>query len=86
MTQILDAALDLAQDGKPVFPVDPQTKHPLTVHGFHDASTDAQQIQAWWKQWPGAMIGIPTGPRAGVWVLDVDIDPAKGIDGPKSLA
>src|SRR5262249_37234942 len=27
------------------------------------------------------MIGVPTGPASGMWVLDIDIDPIKKIDG-----
>jgi hypothetical protein len=41
-------------------------------HGFHDASTDPRKIHAWWNRWPGANIGMPTGKRSGVFVLDVD--------------
>lgn len=32
------------------------------------------------------MLGVPTGPLFGHWVLDVDIDPEKGIDGSLGLA
>jgi hypothetical protein len=32
------------------------------------------------------MIGVPTGPRSGFWVLDVDVDQARGNDGRASLA
>src|SRR5262249_12001851 len=83
---IVDAALDYAKKNIPVFPVDPASKRPLITHGFLDATVDQQQICAWWKQWPKAMIGVPTGAASGVWILDSDIDPVKGIDGPKSLA
>jgi hypothetical protein len=44
-------------------------KHPLTLHGFKDATTDPEQIRAWWEQWPQANIGMATGP---VFVLDAD--------------
>ncbi len=47
-------------------------KHPRTPHGFKDATTDLAQIEAWWKQWPDANIGIPTGAASGLLVLDVD--------------
>jgi hypothetical protein len=29
-------------------------------------------VNAYWNRWPGANIGVPTGERSGVWVLDVD--------------
>jgi len=47
-------------------------KHPRTTHGFKDASTDAACIGSWWKQWPDANIGIPTGAASGLMVVDVD--------------
>lgn len=45
-------------------------KHPRTLHGLHDATTDAEAIRRWWRLWPGANVGITTG--AGLVVLDVD--------------
>ncbi len=76
MSNVLQsAALDHAARGWPVFPCNPETKSPLTSHGFKDASTDPKVINAWWARWPEAMIGVPTGEAIGAWVLDVD-DPA----------
>lgn len=49
-------------------------KHPRTRRGFHDASVGLEQIEAWWRQWPDANIGVATGATSGVWVLDVDPD------------
>ncbi len=46
-------------------------KHPRTAHGFHDAATEASQIQRWWTQWPNTNIGLRTGD--GIIVLDVDV-------------
>ena len=69
------AALEQAACGWPVFPCHPQTKKPLTEHGFKDASTDPRLVASWWRRWPSAMIGVPTGPAINAWVLDVD-DPA----------
>lgn len=48
-------------------------------HGLYDATTSADIVAAWWRQHPGANIGIPTGGR---WdVIDVD-----GPQGFQSLA
>lgn len=47
-------------------------KHPRTAQGFKDASDREAVIQTWWQQWPIANIGIPTGGRNGLIVLDVD--------------
>lgn len=67
----LAAALAYADIGLPVFPCDP-SKRPLTEHGFTDASRDPAMIAGWWKRWPVAMIGMPTGEPSGIWALDVD--------------
>lgn len=69
---LVDAALEHASKGWPVFPCHPDTKRPLTAHGFKDASTDARVITGWWSKWPNAMIAVPTGSAIGAWVLDVD--------------
>lgn len=64
----------------PVFPLKPRAKEPLTKHGFQDAALDEEIIRGWWKKWPEANIGIPTG--VAFWALDVD--PRHGGD--ESLA
>lgn len=51
-------------------------KHPRTPRGCLDATTDADQIRAWWSQWPDANVGVATG--GGLVV--VDIDPRHGGD------
>jgi hypothetical protein len=74
----LAAALAYATHGLPVFPCrnDPanpaQHKKPLTKHGFKDATTDADAIRRWWRRWPNALIGLPTGASSGVAALDLD--------------
>jgi len=81
-TTALDHALAFADIGWPAFPCSPQTKAPLVVRGLYSASTDVATIHRWWRQWPDAMIGLPTGSPTGVWVLDVDLKD----DGPAQLA
>ena len=68
---LLEAALHYAELGYPVFPCEPGGKHPLTEHGFKDATTDAEQIAAWWKDRPNANIGLAT---AGMLVLDEEAE------------
>lgn len=69
------AAKVYARHGVPVFPCAPGEKHPLIrdSRGFHDATTDLDQVQAWWDVTPRANIGIPTGAGSGVVVVDVDV-------------
>ncbi|MCL2707459.1 MAG: bifunctional DNA primase/polymerase, partial [Dehalococcoidia bacterium] len=85
MNAVLEYALMLAAKGIPVFPCKPD-KRPYTQHGFKDASTDPEQIKAWWAQYPKAMIGMPTGKASGVWVLDIDAaKEGETVDGYASL-
>ena len=79
---LLKAALPYARRGVPVFPCEPGGKRPLTYNGFWDASADPRRVEAWWSRWPEANVGIPTGERSGLLVLDVD----PGAGGPESLA
>ena len=41
--------------------------------GFHDASTDPDEITRLWRHWPGPLIGVRCGIASGVSVLDIDI-------------
>lgn len=67
----LDAALYYVRYLQwPVFPL--RGKEPLTNRGFYDATMQEAQIRQWWHTWPDANIGMPTGERSGVVVLDVD--------------
>ena len=83
VNHIMTEALSLARLGMPVFPCRPN-KVPYVTGGFKSATTGEEQIRAWWAQWPEAMVGVPTGPASGFWVLDID---CKGdVDGFASLA
>lgn len=67
------AARSLAAAGVPVFPCVAEGKRPLTRRGFLDASSDPEQVAAWWSRTPNANIGIPTGAPSGAVVVDVDV-------------
>jgi hypothetical protein len=47
-------------------------KHPLIPGGTRGASVDVTQVARWWAHWPRAGVGIVTGARSGLVVLDVD--------------
>lgn len=74
----LTGALEWAAQGYAVFPCinrpgNDLHKAPLTGRGgFHNATTDKAQIEAWWRTHPDALIGVPTGTSTGIAVLDLD--------------
>jgi hypothetical protein len=84
----LKYALEYAQRGWPVLPLHTPDergrcscrkgdcksvgKHPRTMNGLKDATTDEATISRWWGMWPDANIGIRTGAESGIVVLDVD--------------
>jgi putative DNA primase/helicase len=73
VSAIGDAALAYAARGWAVFPcwwMGPSRKLPITKHGYKDATTEPRVITAWWRRWPRALIGTPTG--HGFVVLDID--------------
>jgi hypothetical protein len=73
-TILPDAALGYAAQGWLVFPCKPSGKEPLTPRGLKDATTDHEQVNAWWATWPTANIGVRTGPESGLLVVDIDAD------------
>jgi len=82
-----DIAKKYASLGWPVFPLHSITdsgrcscrencpspgKHPRTVHGVKQATTDPLVINNWFQSWPDANIGIATGKASGLVVFDFD--------------
>ncbi len=74
------AALLYAKMGLPVIPLAGKIPHKDT-HGYKDGTTDEQTIKKWWKRWPNSNVGIVTGKRSRIAVLDID----KKNDGYESL-
>jgi hypothetical protein len=70
------AAIRYATLGIPVFPCVPGGKQPLTPHGFHDATSSAQVVHDWWQHNPDANIGLPTGNKTEILVVDIDVHSA----------
>ncbi|MGF1463258.1 MAG: bifunctional DNA primase/polymerase, partial [Maricaulaceae bacterium] len=82
----LSVALDYAEIGVPVFPCNDRSpqrgggslvKWGKGVDGhpnlkMRKATTDPDTIKAWWRRWPFAVPGFPTGRTSGLAVLDLD--------------
>ena len=68
----LDAALRYV--GKLDIPIYPRPggRFIKGSNGWKDATRDLDQIEAWWVEYPDALIAMPTGPVSGIVVLDID--------------
>lgn len=78
-SRLHQAALDYAAQGIPVFPCIVNGKKPAVgAGGFHLATTDIAQINAWWTARPNYNIGTEPGRRDR---LVVDLDTKNGADG-----
>ena len=70
---LLDAALEWAEHGVPVFPTG-DDKRPLTKNGFFDASTDPTEIKRMFTEAGPRLHGIGgrMGADAGIFAIDAD--------------
>lgn len=77
--RMLSAALAYAQRGWFIFPLQAGTKGSvedgrsshLLDRGHKAASSDPEQIRAWWQKWPDANIGLNLS-RSGLVAIDID--------------
>ena len=76
MSQLLEAALEYADKGWPIFPCR-KNKQPYTDSGVLEATTNRKRIREWWERWPMANIGLDVG---GAGMVAVDIDPGADYD------
>src|SRR5262245_26873249 len=91
--ELVDATLDYAARQWAIIPLHDVTqgycscgnchcptpgKHPRIPDWLNTASIDPAQIRQWWATWPYANVGILTGERSDLAVLDVD--PRNGGD------
>lgn len=69
---LIEQACGYADLGLEIFPVNPQDKTPLVSQ--LGATCDLDTIEAWWSQWPQALIGHRISPLHVV----LDVDPRHG--------
>ncbi|MGJ4997832.1 bifunctional DNA primase/polymerase [Bradyrhizobium sp. HKCCYLS3077] len=88
----LHAALALVEHGFHVFParIDGKVKRGFTsgkrTNGNRWGHTnDPALAERYWRRWPDAAIGIPTGGVNRIFVVDVDTKVGHGVDGIASL-
>ncbi len=81
---MLEEALAYASQGFHIFPILPGQKRPLTQNGFKDATTDPEQIRAWWLAHPTANIGWHLD-ASGLCAVDLDIGAPMGLDLPATM-
>jgi len=90
MTDMLKVALSVVRGlGLPAFPcretLDEKgkvRKSPYTKNGYKAASKNEEQIRLWWRRFPNALVGVPTGPSTGILVVDIDQSSHKDGEAP----
>jgi hypothetical protein len=68
-----EASADFVSLGFKVFPLVPGRKLPLIEAWQKQASDDLEAITTWSGRWANANIGVATGIKSGVAVIDVDV-------------
>jgi len=71
ISELHRAALDYAKKGIPIFPLVANGKTPIVKWGA-EATTDPSIINGWWQQNPNFNIGLVTGVRSKITVVDFD--------------
>ena len=80
MSEFLNKALEMLDDGWWVVPIHPDEKHPAPKWGhIYDEGKfpSEEQVIDWWEKFPNAHVGIITGELSGVLVVDCDNEEAE---------
>ena len=77
---VLAAVGEFTARGQSTFACRPD-KSPYTKGGFKVATLDSEQLRRAFTTHPDALIGLPTGKGNKLFVVDLDYDQHKGVDG-----
>jgi Bifunctional DNA primase/polymerase, N-terminal len=66
-----DALSNALRLNRPAFPCQAD-KRPACPHGFKDATADPAGLRELLRQFPGPLVGVPTGEASGLFVIDID--------------
>jgi len=79
-------AIYYIEGGRKIIPCKKNARVPNTLHGYKDASSSLEQIEAWWELNPNDNIGLVTGKDTNLVVIDVDVkDNARGMESLEQL-
>ncbi len=71
--KIQEAATIYRGQGWPVIPINPRNKKPLIPWSeFQNRVPSSVEFDDWLQKWPDLMIGIVTGEKSGILVIDCD--------------
>lgn len=82
---VFKAVAEYIKAGVSLLPCKFDGKDPYIQGGYKGATRDIGQATEWWRRWPQARIGIPTGTENGFFVLDIDIEKGNAQSGAMSL-
>ncbi len=74
MNPLRDAAIEYAQRGWRVVPLNERAKNPWINDWANAASTNPSIVQAWWTDRPNSNVGVALGEGSGLVGIDVDSD------------
>lgn len=82
INKLTSTALKLAKQGFQVFPLQANSKRPVTAHGYLDATDNLTQLDEWFDNDRQYNLGLRL---AGTGIVVVDIDHHTQVDGRKVL-
>jgi hypothetical protein len=84
VSELSEAASRYARMGLAVIPLEPKGKIPMFKNWPEVATNDLGIVTRWWTRNPYANVGIATGQKSRIFVVDIDPDKG-GIDSYESL-